>query len=309
MPYVKTALDAALLTKFNADATMLLAKQRLEDASAIEWRQSGSFASGSNETDADFPTFLADDRKAYADTRPDSSQTLWHVLIQFPTALKAKINAWAMFGHNFGSNSATVSLQIANNNAYTTDLVTLRTVIPANDNRIIELVLDDAAPAAPVSATEYTQVEFARLLISAGGGFIPRIGELWFGERVQFSEPVLRDFKPDKTLSDAPGSRTRGGTLHRIIHWFGAAAPEPRIYLDDQVDVDAAIKFLRDTREGNDPFVFIAQPKTHPEQALLVNDLAQGDSIAYVIGTENEQSAFFDISNIVENEPFLVLDV
>ena len=97
--------------------------------------------------------------------------------------------------------------------------------------------------------------------------------------------------------------------MHRIINYFGAGAPSPRIYLDAQADVDTAKRFLQDTRQGVDPFIFIAEPKTHPELAMLVTDDVPGDSISYVIGTDGEQSGFFDISQIVENEPFVALEV
>ncbi len=309
MAYVIGAIDSLLISHYNSDAMMLLANQRLEDGVQLQWRQSGSFTSGSDETDTDFPAFLADDRLAYASTRPANAQLLWHFIFQWPTNALATLESMAIFDHNLGSSGAVIDLQIANSNDFVTDLITLVTVTPPNDNRIIELVLDNVTPAAPVNPTSYTGVQFGRLVVTASATIIPRIGELWLGEWLQFSEPVLRGFRPKKTESEFIDQRSVGGTTHRVIFYDGAGAPMPRIHLDGQVNVDAAETFLVDTQNGVLPFVLIPQPLSFPEEAMLVSDREPGDPISYIRGTIGDQAGFFDISSVVENEPFVTADV
>ena len=174
---------------------------------ALEWSASGSWADSapagaSNRTSATYPTARAWDGYLYADTRPSgaegtegsglSERRVYYLLADLDesTAATHTIDLVMVRPLNVASwpGVATVQVQIADDAAFTSNLVTIASFTGTDlaDRKLLDLNLTTGAGANLHG--RFTSVRYARLRISSTvtwGSVRPQIGEWVMGRRRQ----------------------------------------------------------------------------------------------------------------------------
>jgi len=271
MAYSAADITAQEISDAAADYPLVLANNVLELAKgdgsfAAEWRTGGSFASGADATSATYPTTAAYDRLSHIDTRPDSSQTTWYLMFNLGSTLN-DFDTVVIGGHNLGSNSATVDLEIADDNAFSTSLVSLIQWTPSTDIRLVSVDLDEGANANP---RRISDAQFIRLKIVAGAGFVPQVGEVYLGNRRQLHTRPAMGYNPDGVASNTSDFVSHGGVRTRYT-WNR----DQQILLASMLSSTAAQattieSWWSDTQQGTQPFYWIEEPTTTPGKAALM---------------------------------------
>jgi len=271
MAYSAADISAQEISDAAADYPLVISRNVIELAKgdgsfAAEWRTSGSFASGADATDSDYPTTAAYDLHSHVDTRPDSSQTTWYLMFNLGATLN-DISTAVIGGHNLGSNTATVDLEIADDNAFSTNLVSLVQWTPATDVRLVSVDLDEGANA---NARRISDAQFVRLKIVAGAGFVPQVGEVYLGDRRQLHASPLMGYNPDSTMSSVSDFVANSGVRTRHV-WNR----DQKVLSADMISSTAAqattIKgWWDDSEQGSRPFYWIEEPATTPGDAALM---------------------------------------
>src|SRR5687768_212146 len=133
MPYSATTISSGEATALTADKPLFVGNSVLEDYNAIpQWRVSGSWASGTDISDnATYPVWRGFDRAADSFTQPTSvsgQATVYYICdLANGTDDLHTVDSVFIIGHNFGTLGATALVQIADDNAFSTNLITLAT--------------------------------------------------------------------------------------------------------------------------------------------------------------------------------------
>jgi hypothetical protein len=176
---------------------------------ALEWSASGSWADSapagaSNRTSSSYPTTRAWDGRLYADTRPTgaegtegsglSERRVFYLLADLDESTLATHTIDLVMVRPLNVSSwpgvATVQVQIADDNAFTSNLLTIASFTGADlaDRKLLDLNLTTGAGANLYG--RFTSVRYARLRISTTvtwGSVRPQIGEWVMGRRRQLA--------------------------------------------------------------------------------------------------------------------------
>ena len=260
MAFTTTDLSQAKQDALAKDAPLVLAKHALRDAAGTyEWRLSGSFTSGSAAAAAGFPTSRAHDGFHNLVTKPNASAVTWYFIIDFGASALQSIDSMFIGGHNFGTNSATVKLQIANASDFVAGLTTIATTTPSTNARIIELVLGNGGDPGP---NVYGSLQFARLEITAAGGFTPEFAELVLSERTQLSESALVEYDPDWEDDRVSDFTARSGGTSRYVFFRGRAVRAGTFLSGDSTFEASIIEWWDETDDGTETFIWIEAPSS-----------------------------------------------
>lgn len=268
MAVSSSALNATYVANAARDKPLLVGLNRVRAASSVQWRTSGSWASGSNGTDTtNGPTSYLSDGFVGLRSKPSSSATTWYLLFDF--GANVTFDSLFILDHNFGSiGGLTVSLEVADTSNYVTNLVQVSSLSPGSSSRrLVDLVLESGGGSALVYSAQY-----ARLKLTKGSAFTPQISELYLGLRRQLTRNPNREYAEDNLRTYA--SRHTGGTRRTTtyIHSAGQQILNARFEPDDateQADIRAFWK--TDIRMGRDPFIWVPKPASDPQSAYLMN--------------------------------------
>src|SRR3990167_2686744 len=110
----KTAADIAL---FNGDKHVLLGVNHLRDlaAATLQWRDTGSWASGATDTHADGPTSYLYDGLQHLQSYHDANGTTKYLIIDFG-ASGVSIDAIAIVNATYPASTTSISVEIADDN-------------------------------------------------------------------------------------------------------------------------------------------------------------------------------------------------
>ena len=275
MAWSSTPISAADVALAAADKPIINGNSSFEHLASpgAQWRQSGSFASGSDETDAAFPTTRLYDRKTHLTSRPDSSQTLWYLIADFDTSsseeiLLATFDFLVILNHNLGSAAVdTLEVEIANNNDFTGSPATILSVGPiTTSKRLVFLDLDHTA----TGPRRYTGLRFLRIKLQNSTGFLPEIGEVYFGRRRQLKHKPRVPWDPSSLHSDAETFVSRSGIRTTFARHVGRRDITARINPSEDAFKNDIVDWFRDTGYGTKPFIWIDDPNSEPEKAALV---------------------------------------
>lgn len=265
MAWSRTQLSATDRALFAADKPMFVGTNRARDAT-IQWRTTGSFASGSDLTNSAYPTYRTYDGFAHnLRTRPASSQDPWYLLFNFGSNLD--FDSIVIIGHNLGVASMSVSAQIADNNAFSTNLETLATWTPSagSTTRLVKYDLDHAGSSSYLYSAQY-----ARILVNPASAMVPEISEVIFGQRRQLTYNPNNDFDPDS-------ERTRGKSFEAKsgVKTFYVSSRRQKTLESEHTLVSGDIAAVRslwqsDTEGGEYPFLWIPKPFSEGNNAYLM---------------------------------------
>jgi len=257
-----SAADLALLA---ADKPILAANAGY-NPSVVEWRNGGSWAAGSDETETANPTVRAYDGKGHLDTRPDTARTTHYLLFDFGAA-GIEFDFVAILGHNFGTiGGLTVTAECSTTSSYGSP-VALSSWSPAgSNNRLIDLSLSAG------TAQRYSAYRYARIGMTKGSTFTPQIGEVIWGRRRQLKHKsnIGGGFDPDAHMALVTDNRSLSGVLTRYSWADGQRAlagnfnPHEDAYKDDIKAWGVQVGY------GARSLVYIEDPSTTPEGFLLM---------------------------------------
>ena len=267
------------LALFLRDAPLLGGRNKLADCSADpQWRTSGSWTTGSDVTQAHYRTHRAYDGWHHAPTRPSSGAAHHYLILDFGSEIA--FDLFGIFGHNFHllGGVVTVSLQVADNSAYTTNLQTLQAWSPSAIDRIFTCAIGAGVIPGINNAGLVTGVRYARIKIDYDGGAPhPEISEVYFGSR--FALPRLADLPEAHEDLETLVDTFEGGTGHRqnvsryhgrkrvVREWGGLSSAEADVFTD----------WYLDTHEGGMPGIWVEHPYTDGDQAHVVEPGASID--------------------------------
>jgi hypothetical protein len=266
MAYSSAALSANVLAAMAADKPLILGTNVLRDMAAadLQWRTTGSFSSGSSGTDTSYPTRRLYDGYVSLATRPSSAQNTWYLLMQWSSAVA--FDSICIIGHNFGA--MTVTLQVADDAAFTSNLVTLATWTLAGAT--LKRQTSFALTHAGGSALKYSAVSYARLKFD-GTSLRPEIAEILLGERRQLLHNPAEPWAPDDYHSEVSDVRTLGGQMTRYMWYRGQRRISAELSTYDTASAtDLVTLYTTDLAYGTKPFLWVDQPTTAPQKAFLM---------------------------------------
>lgn len=268
-----------------------------------EWRTTGSFSSGSDQTATGYSTARSYDHFPAVETMPDNSTTPNYLIFDFGTPGIA-FDSVAIVGHNFGSMLTTVSvdIEIANDTAFSSGLRTIGTIASMTAGRVCWLSLGIPAGA---SFEAYTGVQYARVKMT-GIDRVPTIGQVVFGTRYQMSQRSNVPYDDQEFHSNVVDFVSQGGHLSRYVRHSGrrdfnlAWTPTgaDAYGLDDLTTLRswfAAIEY------GSKPFLFIDQPEAEKHATGITKQahyVTASPDLALPAKGPSERSGAFSFSEI-----------
>jgi hypothetical protein len=235
---------------------------------ALEWSASGSWADSapagaSNRTSSVYPTTRAWDGHLYADTRPTGAEgtegsgvnerRVYYLLAELDESSLAThtIDLVMLRPLNVSSwpGIATVQVQIADDNAFTSNLLTIASFTGADlaDRKLLDLNLTTGAGANLYG--RFTSVRYARLRISTTvtwGSVRPQIGEWIMGRRRQLAHNprIPHDERPFSSVT----SDFRAQSQATIRYVFARGASNKELALMPQPSGTYAIDEIAELR-------------------------------------------------------------
>lgn len=301
-----SAITAPERTAYAADKTFLLASVLHRYNALPRWSLTGSWASGSDVSATGYPARAACDDLIDVPTRP---------IIQSPTVSDyyllfdlddVDIDAIAIIGHNFHllSGTVTITAQVADNDAFSTNLATVATWTPTTATRLVDLILS--------SWIRYTTVRYFRIKVSSTVAFAsqPSVCEVVAGTRRQLGRRPDRPWDSLALGGDVPRHRTKSGGSVKYTRntggvvlkpsWTPALSADAITGIDDS---DVLRGIHEDTGYGSRNLLFIDKPSTAPTVAHWCEYEGPEFSIPEVDYDEGQASL-----QLVELSPFALTE-
>lgn len=235
-----------------------------------KWVTGGTWA-GSDVTDSAYPASRALDDLTQLPTRPTSTYTTIYLLFDFGSA-GIDFDAVGIIGHNAASGSSVqYDLQHADDNAYSTNLVTLATFNPSDNGRLVDLTIDGAAQ-------RYSGVRYARLKITAGGAYKPEISEVLFIRRRQLEFAPFRPYDSGELVQSSSAWRSESGARVAYTRNSGQRALNAPFFVRS-TELTGLKAWRRSIREGADGFVWIEDPSSSPEASMYWMHTSEAETI------------------------------
>lgn len=248
-------------TLYTADKPIIVALNAIESPQIARWDANGSLADGADIAATDWPTTRAYDRLTGLRTKPNAAATTQYLCFQL-AATPEDFDCLFILDHNLGTiGGVTVSLEIADDNTFTTNLTQIESRAPGSSNkRIASFLLNHTGGAVQ----RYSGVPYLRLKMTKGSSFTPEIGEVWLGRRVQLRYKANVPWDPSHFVSDVADHVTRSGILTRTIRHRGKRIIEASFNPDVAADKTDLITWFQDTNHGSKPFIWCEDPATTP---------------------------------------------
>ncbi len=319
MVYSVTTYTTPQTTYFNQDKFMMITNGvgRRYNA-APQWRGNNTISNltwtvGSDISESTREGHIAVDGKAQEFTRP-VNQTVYRYAILMDLTEDATprgdISCIAFLGHNFGSlyanvvgggaTSVEVRVDIADNNAFTTNLLTIATfsITSSSNNRIANFNLGG-------TFNVYQNVRWLRIIISVIGGappnltLMPIIGEVILGGWRIFSQNPFEPYDPDAAQSVWADWVARGGGRVRFIDYSKQSVIKAswQLLQNDRAVMDAVYE---DSNGFGESVIIVRNPSTAPNNFLL-GWVQESVMMKPFIEYEETEAAF----SFVEEPPFL----
>ena len=298
MAYSSAAVNATDLALAAADKPFFVPKNRARDTSyAFGWRVSGSFAAGADVTDTNGSVDRAVDGFDHARTFPNAGFTDIYWICDFGAA-GITLDWFALLGVS-GIAGATVTLQIADDNAFSVNLVTLSSTT-ADTKRIVFPVLTHLGGGA----LQYGTVRYLRVRFQSGGAIVPAFGEMWCGTRLQMDRAPNRPYEPLGLTGEADESRSVSGIIARTVRARGRRVLTHAWNPDVATYQSRLQQLYTDSNYGMRPWVYVQVPATSPRDAVVALFSAPEHAQPYVGPAERE----YHLRAIEQAPNFLALE-
>ena len=273
-----TALTAAEIARVTNDKPVLISSNSLEAATTAKWianadKTANIEAGGTTDnSETNYPASRAYDRWLHLDTRPDSASATWFLAFAMPTTM-ADFDMAMIGGHNFGTiGGLTVTIEVADNNTFTTELHTIATFTPGTSNkRLVSYVLKHTGsdPLRYFYSVSTPISRFVRLKITGTSG-TPQVGEFWLGRRRHLPYKLDAPLDDKRQRSEYIDHETRTGIVARYVTARARAVRSGTTLIDAAADISTVDSWWSECDQGSKPFLFTEQPSTSPADTQLM---------------------------------------
>ena len=202
----------------------------------------------------------------------------WHLYFDFSLGSNPlgsqTIDSFAVLNHNFNDASSIVDrvgIYVTEANAATPVLVYQSTTTPFPDRFVVPWLT--AGGAASYSSVEGVSVRVATA--STFGSFVPKIGEVVVGQRIQLPRKAIRPWEPDAIQQGASELVVDSGQTYRFFRGRGRNVKDMTFQvrpLADQVyttiNFSDQIELIRDRTQGySRPLLWVENPNSAPNDA------------------------------------------
>lgn len=271
MAWARAELSSDETTRYDADLPILAyGNGARSPTAAAQWRSSGSWASGSDETDATQPAKRAYDDCGYLRTATGTHGATVYYLMNLANV---SFDTVAIIGHNFGdlSSITSVTFTIADNNSYTSNAQAIAQWTVGFGGRLVQAQLGgNGLDGSVVHSARYSNVQWARIAIAYGGsGDLPAIGEIVLATRVALPNRPEMPIH-ERTLESKWGVFT-GDNGHQFRHedYAGRLAVSPMWRPDSSTYAAQFRTWFAGTSYGYRPFLWIPQPTGNKMEAYF----------------------------------------
>lgn len=274
MAWSSAALTSDEIARAAADKPIVVAANALDTRTGttpIRWTIGGA-GTDADQVNTSYPAAALYDGLLTVNTEPQSSRTLWYLNLTLDGT--QDIDCCVIIGHNFGTNGATVQLQIADDAAHSTNAQTIATWTPSapasgkDDLRLASLSLKHTGSAA----LRYSSVSHVRLRISTSGSTIPKIRELWLGRRRQLPRHPSLPWDEDRFQQRSARFETDGGSIIDRVYWKGRRALSPSILVSSTADQSELLSFFAESEHGTRSMLWFDEPGTNAAHVLMVKN-------------------------------------
>ena len=295
MAYSEKAQVAAEVTAHDADKPNLLGKNGCEsNNNAAKWyqifaTQTKANGTGTDRTDANFPTKRTHDRHLHLISKPALVPGAFGYGIMFDLKADLAINGIVIAGHNFKDLSGTVNISVwvANGNPFLGGDLPIRIAQwegVTTSKRLVALDLGQNHGTVTPGVgegdwKEYTGVQWIQIAIRETGEnaiVVPEVGEVLFSTRRQLSSRPNAPFDDLHTRSEVNDFKPRSGVRVRYVRNTGqqVANLEFEPTGDDAYGLDDTITlkswFKTDCDHGTLPGFWIPAPVTAVDDAYFM---------------------------------------
>lgn len=205
-------------------------------------------------------------------SKPDGSGTTISIVLDC-SAAPIEFDWWGVLNHNLKTLACTaLVLQIADDNAFTTNLITLSTTnintAYTTDRRFADLVLETGGG----TARRYSAVPYVRIQITCSSG-VPQIGQIILGRRRQMQFAPDRPWDPTNQSSAADDFESRSGTIYRVARRKGRREISALFHHNTAAEQNDILDWWADIEAAEQPFFYTDEPDTNPDDFwMMVKD-------------------------------------
>lgn len=271
MAYGSAALSAYETARLALDKPILGANVIPAQPTSVIWSEDdGNIATVDDRSYTGAPTYRLYDGEAGLQSYPETvATTVWYIYFDFGASNLQVIDFVGIMHHDFFTDSVTqVDFEFDQNQNGAFTAVDTCPIIsnPADNSRIMQLTLKHTGSVA----LRYSDVRYCRLKITAGGNFVPYIGELILGRRRQLKHGPSEGFNPELWSDSSETNTSKGGVINKTI------------YTQNRFDLQAEFESHEDTyiadlkawwKQIRESFIWIYKPNSLPNSFhLLVKD-------------------------------------
>jgi hypothetical protein len=203
-------------------------------------------------------------------SKPRLSSTDFSIVFDFGSS-GITIDAWTMIGHNMGDAQeavADMSLQIANDNLFTSNLITIGAWSPngaSYGQRWSDLVLKSGA----TDAQRYSGVRYARILVEGTGSHDPYIGQIGLLRRRQLQYSPWRPYDDVDQHTELAGIETDGGVFYDTVRFKGRRHLSAALNQLSTAQASEVLSWWEEIERGGKYFYWWDRPSTYPYNFTL----------------------------------------
>ncbi len=300
MAYASAALPAAELALRALDKPLLIGRNWMRTTAIVtRWSVGGTWATADT-TDASGDRAYAYDEWDHLRTFPNAAQTDWYFLIDFASGI-AEIDSLLLI-NPYGLSGVRIRAQIADNNAYDSNLVTVCDVTPSTAARVVQLSLDHTA----TNPRRYTSVRWMRLWFFDAATCTPKFGELVVGRCRQLPYKPAPPYDKNHLRTHQEIEKTDSCVYSSHVFAKKQRVLSASFTLDSSTDSAALETFWETEIDGGTlPYVWIDDPTTTPANANWMREMEPEFSGPIRVGNVRD----FELRSEEQGPNFLKLGV
>lgn len=271
MAWSSAALAAQETTDFAADLPILVGSNVGDTLASARWNATGSLADA-DATATNYPATLGMDRKGNHLTKPSTAGTTRYWMADLGASV-GDFDVAMLIGHNMGTiGDGTAVLEIADDNAFTSNLQTIGTFDPDPDTSDARIVLTTLKHTGAVPL-RYSGARYVRLNFTFSGSQTPQFGELWLGRRRQLSvAPLLVGY--DNTGEESTRREFVADDGNATLYGIGprrkVVPAEFVLGTSHSAEVGTVLSWWDECYGGTRPGLVILQPSSAPNTTAMI---------------------------------------
>lgn len=295
MAWSSADISASELTLAAADKPILVGVQGLESPTTARWDTNGSLADGSDQAESGYPSRWAYDRRSGKRTKPASSiLSTWYFACDRGSTLQ-DFDCVFIVDTTFYNYGTTVTIQIADDNAFSSNLKTIATwstIVSHTKRRHAELALNHTGSGSS-NAQRYSNVRYLRMVMAGTFGTeVPAFGELWLGRRRQMKHKGNTPFygTADYMQGSQRNFNTGAGENLSAVRYYGQRVIDLNFNPSEDTYHTNVRSWFRDCGWGTRSFIYVEDPHTYPERFNVAK--LDDPKLAYALVTGNAEHEF-----------------